>query len=71
MLSRTQIGGVLPVEIGAMTSLENLEMYGNQLYGSIPESLSNCTSLKRIGEYDARQTWKQSYIASDFSLVLL
>jgi hypothetical protein len=50
MFSRTQVTGTIPNEIGDLTAIENLEMYGNFFTGVIPFSLGNCTNLKRIGK---------------------
>ncbi|KAK3434051.1 hypothetical protein EUGRSUZ_D01480, partial [Eucalyptus grandis] len=44
-LSRNQLSGVLPMEIGSLKHLEQLDVLGNILDGEIPDSLGNCDGL--------------------------
>ncbi|KAK3434050.1 hypothetical protein EUGRSUZ_D01482, partial [Eucalyptus grandis] len=44
-LSRNQLSGVLPMEIGSLKHLEQLDVSGNILDGEIPNSLGNCDGL--------------------------
>jgi hypothetical protein len=44
-LSNNQLSGSIPPELGNITSLSDLVLYGNQLTGNIPPELGNLTSL--------------------------
>ena len=44
-LSKNNLTGSIPVELGNLTNLRYLGLWGNQLIGSIPAELGNLTSL--------------------------
>jgi Leucine-rich repeat (LRR) protein len=52
-ICRCGLTGKIPVEIGRLVGLEELQLFGNQLSGSVPSSISNLTNLKllSLGEY--------------------
>lgn len=56
-VSRTQLNGTIPTELGRLIKLENLEMYGNYFVGHVPKELGSCTNLKRIGTYIFGTRW--------------
>ena len=41
--------GTIPPELGALTSLQSLWLYGNQLTGTVPAELGALTNLERLG----------------------
>ena len=45
-LSRNNLAGVLPAELGSLAALEQLVLTGNELTGPIPASLGGLTALK-------------------------
>ncbi|XP_072972782.1 receptor-like protein EIX2 [Typha angustifolia] len=47
-LSRNNLSGVIPEEIGALWQLENLNLAGNHLVGIIPEKMGNMLSLESL-----------------------
>ena len=44
-LSRNQLSGTIPAEIGSLTRLQDLSLQVNQLSGTIPAEIGNLTSL--------------------------
>ncbi len=48
VLTRNQLSGSIPPELGNLTSLRVLSLTGNQLSGSIPPELGNLTSLRDL-----------------------
>ncbi len=52
-ICRCSLTGPIPEEIGLLSSLEELQLFGNRLSGSIPEGLGKLTKLKllSLGEY--------------------
>ncbi|KAJ9678526.1 hypothetical protein PVL29_020649 [Vitis rotundifolia] len=48
LYSNAHLNGSIPEAFGNMTSLEYLDMSGNQLQGSIPEAFGNMTSLEEL-----------------------
>ena len=47
-LSQRGLSGTIPSELGDLTSLEELVLYGNDLSGTIPSELGNLSSLERL-----------------------
>ena len=47
-LSRNELSGPLPAELGNLTSLEHLNLDNNQLSGPLPAELGNLTSLTSL-----------------------
>ena len=48
-LDRNYLTGTLPTELGHLTSLESLSIYGNvNLTGNIPSTMVNLTSLRTL-----------------------
>lgn len=47
-VSSNNLAGILPTEIGNLTSLTDLRLYSNQLSGSIPTEIGNLTSLTKL-----------------------
>ncbi|PVH48453.1 hypothetical protein PAHAL_4G332800 [Panicum hallii] len=47
-LSRNQLTGNIPKEIGALSSLKALNLSGNHIDGSIPEEIGNLGSLEDL-----------------------
>ncbi|KAL7608397.1 hypothetical protein Lser_V15G11290 [Lactuca serriola] len=45
ILSRNNLSGSLPIEVGKLTMLTSLDLSDNNLSGDIPSSLGSCTSL--------------------------
>lgn len=52
-ICRCAIRGSIPVEIGDLVQLEELQLFGNLMTGSIPDSVRNLTNLRllSLGEY--------------------
>jgi len=52
-ICRCGLTGRIPSEIGRLVGLEELQLFGNQLSGSVPASISCLTNLKllSLGEY--------------------
>ena len=42
------MSGTIPVELGALTNLQRLYLWGNGLSGTIPAELGNLTSLQEL-----------------------
>ena len=42
------IRGTIPAEIGVLTALQTLHLYGNELHGTLPGTMANLTKLERI-----------------------
>ena len=47
-LGRNNLSGNLPEELGNLSNLEELYLWGNQLSGSIPKELSNLINLEQL-----------------------
>ena len=47
-LSRNELSGPIPPELGSLTNLEALYLRGNQLSGAIPLELGNLTDLTQL-----------------------
>ena len=47
-LSRNQLSGVIPAELGQLTRLRQMSLSGNRLSGSIPPELGQLTRLKTL-----------------------
>ena len=47
-LSRNMLSGEIPVELGNLTSLQELYLWGNELSGEIPVELGNLTNLQLL-----------------------
>jgi len=47
-LSQNQLNGSIPVQIGRLTDLEDLNFWGNQLRGEIPTEIGNLRNLKAL-----------------------
>ena len=72
ILDENGLTGNIPPELGNLTNLERLSLFGNQLTGSLPPELGQLTSLERLYLYDNKLT---GTIPSEFgqlaSLVIL
>ena len=47
-LSENQLSGVIPAEIGRLTDLARLSLWGNRLQGEIPPELGNLANLTHV-----------------------
>jgi len=47
-LDANQLSGIIPSEVGNLTSLDRLSLQGNQLTGAIPAELGNLANLKEL-----------------------
>lgn len=57
-LTNCSIEGQIPVDIGNLTLLENLELSDNYLVGSIPNGITKLTKLTQLELYNNRLTGK-------------
>ena len=56
VLNDNQLSGPIPPELGGLTNLEGLDLYGNQLTGAIPAELGSLTNLERLLLYGNQLT---------------
>ena len=47
-LSRDQMSGEIPPELGSLTNLQVLSLWGNELRGEIPAELGSLSNLQRL-----------------------
>ena len=53
-LSRTQLSGAVPAELGGLASLTFLSIEGNQLSGAVPAAMGGLTRLSHLALHDNR-----------------
>ena len=56
ILSRNELTGSIPGELGGLTNLEDLNLSGNQLTGEIPAELGGLTNLEDLNLYGNQLT---------------
>ena len=56
VLNDNQLSGPIPPELGGLTNLEGLDLYGNQLTGAIPAELGGLTNLQGLYLYGNQLT---------------
>jgi Leucine-rich repeat (LRR) protein len=71
-ICRCGLTGRIPAEIGQLLALEELQLFGNQLSGAIPSSISLLTNLKLLsfGEYTGGNSFTPAPLPSCLSTLV-